>query len=119
MHLLPVPPARPPARSQFHEQALLAGLEGQECVMWRFEKPPPQGADERLPDPGTPARRLGLAGGGGAAPSGLGGDGGLADTGGAGSSAGGRDRGGRERDKKKAPKATKKQQTRYPKRSTK
>lgn len=92
---------------QYHEQTLLAGLEGQECLVWRFERPSGirgHDAHASAPEPTTPASQRRCGGGG---PS----------SGGAGSGAGTAE-GGRDRKEKKTPRV-KKQQGRYPKRSTK
>ncbi|KXZ53689.1 hypothetical protein GPECTOR_6g606 [Gonium pectorale] len=117
---------------QFHEQALLAGLEGHECVMWRFENPHhlaaaaagrPLAGSTR----GAAAAVVAAVGGG------VGGSVGFARTSGqgyvssaaaaagvAGADGGAWDGGGGSaRKEKKKPAKVAKKQTRYPKRNTK
>ncbi|GLC60336.1 hypothetical protein PLESTB_001601200 [Pleodorina starrii] len=110
---------------QFHEQSLLVGLEGCECVMWRFENPTmaaSRSAGARplagLP-PSAAAAAAGAAGGGAFGPSGglpgglLGPEGSILEA------AGGGGGGGSARKEKKKPAKVTKKQTRYPKRNTK
>ncbi|GIL84868.1 hypothetical protein Vretimale_9694 [Volvox reticuliferus] len=107
---------------QFHEQALLVGVEGSECIMWRFEDPTvcrtgttvksTLGSQSPVAAPGS-----GWGGGSGGGP---GTGGGIGTSGMQGAEAGGfMDAGGSGRKEKKKPAKVAKKQTRYPKRNTK
>ncbi|KAG2429919.1 hypothetical protein HXX76_010699, partial [Chlamydomonas incerta] len=99
---------------QFHDNALLAGLEGTECTMWRFENPNAPPAPAAVPGYGAAAASGAPGGGSIAAAAGGRGGGGAGGASGAGDDddAGG---GGRKKKPGKVPKI----KGRYPKRSTK
>ncbi|GIL53528.1 hypothetical protein Vafri_9114 [Volvox africanus] len=115
---------------QFHEQALLVGVEGSECVMWRFEDPTAcrtVTTTKSALGPQSPVAALGSSWGrgGGGGGSGVGpGTGGGSGAGGmpgaeAGSFVDAAAAGGSGRKEKKKPAKVAKKQTRYPKRNTK
>ncbi|KAG2442093.1 hypothetical protein HYH02_009582 [Chlamydomonas schloesseri] len=103
---------------QFHDNALIAGCEGAECTMWRFENP------NAAP---SSAVAVGYgAGAGGGAPGGGGGGGSIAAAAGGRGGGGGGAQGGAGDDddnagggRKKKPGKVPKIKGRYPKRSTK